>query len=212
MIKNVEQYFIDGCGRCENFATAQCKVRSWQDELSVLRRIVLESELLEEAKWGVPCYTYCGKNVVILSALKSYCALGFFKGVLLSDPHKLLIKPGLNSQADRQLRFFNMDEIIKSQSAIREYLQNAIAVEKAGLKVDYKQNLEPIPLELATRLENDPVLKTAFESLTPGRKRSFIIYISQAKQTKSREARVDKCVPKILNGEGFFEHYKSMKK
>ena len=206
MNTEVEFYFTDGCGRCPLGGTPECKVHNWPKELKLLRKIVLDCGLTEESKWGVPCYTYKGANVAIVSAFKDYAALSFFKGALLSDENKLLDKPGENTQAARLFKFTDPQQIVDHTDVIKAYIFEAIEVEKAGLKVEFKKNLEPIPEELKNRLNEDPNLSSAFEALTPGRQRSCILHISQAKQAKTRQARVEKCMPKIFAGKGFNEY------
>lgn len=201
----VDLYLLEGCGRCELGGTPACKVHDWEEELRQLRRIVLACELTEELKWGVACYTLAGKNVLLLSAFKNYAALSFFKGVLLKDHHQLLHAPGKNSQASRVLRFTNVEEVLELEPIIKAYVADAMAVEKAGLKVAFKKNPEPIPEELQQALNGNSVLKAAFEALTPGRQRGYILYFSGAKQSKTRWARIEKYIPKILSGKGFHD-------
>ncbi len=205
MNPQVDQYLLDGCMRCPLGATPKCKVRDWQEELKLLRSIVLDCGLTEERKWGVPCYTYDNKNVSIVSALKDYATLSFFKGVLLKDPDGVLEKPGPNSQSDRIIRFRSVDEITQLEVSLKSYIHEAIEVEKKGLKVEFKKNPEPIPEELETIFNEDPGLKAAFEALTPGRQRGYIIHFSQPKQSATRTSRIEKCIPKIMEGKGFFD-------
>ncbi len=205
MNPGVDQYLEIGCGRCPLVGTPDCKVNSWREELIELRRIILKSGLKEEIKWGNPCYTLEGKNVLMLSSLKSCALIGFFKGALLNDSYGLLVSPGKNSQSDQRLVFTNVETVLDQESIIMEYIQQAIEIEKAGLKVDYKKNPEPIPEELKIVFENDPALKTAFESLTPGRQRGYILHFSQPKQAKTRFSRIEKCIPKIMEGKGFHD-------
>lgn len=212
MNPKIDNYLAEGCGRCPFGGTSDCKVHQWPEELMKLRRITLDCGLTEELKWGVPCYTYQNKNIVLVSALREYCAFSFFKGVLLKDPHKILEKPGPNSQSDRVIKFTSVQQIIELENVLKAYVAEAIEVEKAGLKVEFKQNPEPIPEELQQKLEEDPFFKTAFEELTPGRRRGYILYFSQPKQSKTRVARIEKCTPKILNGEGLHDKYSSKKK
>ncbi len=212
MNTSVEKYFIEGCGRCPLGGTPDCKVHIWPSELDLLRKIVLDCGLTEESKWGAPCYTFQNKNILMVSALKEYCCISFFKGSLLKDDKKLLVKPGPNSQAARLFKFKNVDEIIKIENDIKAYVFEAIEVEKAGLNVIFKKNPEPIPVELESKFKEDPVLKTAFEALTPGRQRGYILHFSQPKQSKTRLSRIEKCVPMILSGIGLHDKYKSMKK
>ena len=175
----------------------------WQKEIEQLREIVLDCDLNEELKWGCPCYTFQGKNIVLIHVFKEYCALLFFKGVLLNDPAKILIQQTENVQSARQIRFTNLKEIVKLAPKIKSYIYEAIEVEKAGLKVPLKKTKDyPIPEELQKKFAEMPVLKTAFEALTPGRQRAYIFNFSQPKQTKTREARIEKSIPQILAGKG----------
>src|SRR6266403_4402612 len=179
------------------------KAKKWQEEMKKLRTISLACGLTEELKWGKPCYTFQQSNIVIIQGFKEYCALLFCKGALLNDPNGILIKPGENTQAARQIRFTNVREIVEMEPILKAYIYEAIEVEKAGLKVDYKKTSEfVIPEEFQNRLDESPALKTAFAALTPGRQRGYILYFSAAKQSKTREARVEKCVQQILDGKG----------
>ncbi len=203
MNPKVDQYLIEGCGRCPLGGTPECKVNSWREELKQLRRIVLDCGLTEEVKWGVPCYTYKGSNVLMVSAFKGFSALSFFKGSLLQDDKGLLDKPGENSQAVRLFRFTDSRTIIENESIIKAYIYEAIEVEKAGLKVNFKKNPEPIPEELQLKLDEDPALNAAFGALTPGRQRGYILYFSAPKQSKTRVSRIEKYIPRIFEGKGF---------
>jgi len=175
----------------------------WHDEYKKLRSIILECNLTEELKWGNPCYTLNNKNVVLIHGFKEYCALLFFKGALLKDPDSILIRQTVNVQAGRQIRFTDVKEITKLERSLKSYIFEAIEVEKAGLKVSLKKTSEyKIPVELQTRLDEMPALKTAFQSLTQGRQRAYIFYFSQAKQSKTRESRIEKSIPDILKGKG----------
>lgn len=202
MNPDVDHYLSEGCGRCPLAATPECKVHNWQDELRLLRRIVLDCGLTEERKWGVPCYTFQGGNVSIVSAFKDYCSLSFFKGSLLQDSHQLLEKPGENTQAGRIMRFTQVQQILENEAVIKAYIFEAIEVEKAGLKAEYKRNPEPIPKELSQKMDQDPRFKAAFEVLTPGRQRGYILFFAQPKQSQTREGRIEKCKPKIFEGKG----------
>ncbi|GHE68111.1 hypothetical protein GCM10011340_24770 [Roseivirga thermotolerans] len=206
MTTNVDQYLAEGCGRCSLGGTPDCKVHQWSQELQKLRSIALECGLTEESKWGVPCYTYHGANVAMISAFKDYCSLSFFKGALLKDKYQMLEKPGPNSQAARLFKFTNLEQILQAEDSIRLYLFEAIEVEKKGLKVDMqaKDHLD-YPDELQAKFKDMPELKTAFEALTPGRQRGYIIHFSQPKQSKTRLARIEKLIPKIMDGKGFFD-------
>lgn len=176
--------------------------KKWREEIAALRDIILESEVAEELKWGKPCYTYEGRNVVIIIPLKESCALSFAKGVLLKDPAGLLTKPGESTQAGRWIKFTSAAQIEKQRRLLRDYVREAVEAEKAGLKVEFKKNPEPMPAELEARLDRTAALKKAFSALTPGRQRGYILFISGAKQAQTREARVEKCVPLILSGKG----------
>jgi uncharacterized protein YdeI (YjbR/CyaY-like superfamily) len=179
------------------------KAKKWQKEIETLRKILLGCQLTEELKWGKPCYTFQTSNVVIILPLKEYCALLFCKGALLKDVSGILIKPGENTQAARQMRFTNVREIVEREGTLKAYINEAIEAEKAGLEVEFKKITEFIvPEELQNKLDEIPALKTAFRALTPGRQRAYIIYISAAKQSKTRASRVEKCLEKILKGKG----------
>ena len=205
MNPKVDEYLADGCMRCKLGGTPECKVNDWQQELRNLRSIILECGLTEELKWSAPCYTHKGKNILMLSALKDFATIGFFKGSLLKDANGLLTTPGENSQAAKYLKITDTEQITDLEKEIKAYIFEAIEVEKAGLKVAFKKNPEPIPDELQQRLDNDPMLKTAFEALTPGRQRGYIIHFSQPKQSKTRVSRIERCIPKILEGKGFHD-------
>jgi uncharacterized protein YdeI (YjbR/CyaY-like superfamily) len=178
------------------------KSKKWQEEFEKLRMIVLDCGLTEELKWGHPCYTFQKSNIVLIHGFKEYCALLFFKGALLNDPNGILIQQTENVQAARQIRFTNVREIVEMEPILKAYIHAAIQVEEAGLKVDFKKNPEPIPEEFQNKLDEIPALKTAFDALTPGRQRGYILYFSAAKQSKTRESRVEKCLQQILNGKG----------
>jgi uncharacterized protein YdeI (YjbR/CyaY-like superfamily) len=179
------------------------KATKWREELEKLRKIMLECQLTEELKWGKPCYTFQKSNLVVVLPLKAHCALLFCNGALLKDANGILIKPGENTQAARQLRFTNVREIVEMEPVLKAYLYEAMEVEKAGLQVNFKEITElRLPAELQNKLEEAPALKTAFAALTPGRQRGYILYFSAAKQSKTRELRVEKCRQQILKGKG----------
>jgi uncharacterized protein YdeI (YjbR/CyaY-like superfamily) len=179
------------------------KAKEWQKELAKLRTIVLGCQLAEELKWGVPCYTFEKRNIVLIHAFKEYCALLFVKGSLLKDANGILIQQTENVQAARQIRFTNLREIVEMKPILSAYIHEAIEVEKAGLKVKLKRTSEfTIPEEFQNKLDEIPALKSAFDALTPGRQRAYIFYFSGAKQSKTRESRVEKCMQQILNGKG----------
>ncbi|MBS0350466.1 MAG: YdeI family protein [Proteobacteria bacterium] len=179
------------------------KAQKWQQELKQLRTIVLDCGLTEEVKWGAPCYTLNGKNIVLIHGFKQYCALLFFKGALLKDPNEILIRQTENVQSGRQIRFNSVEEIIAMAPTLKNYIGEAIVVEKANLKVDFKKTRQlHIPNEFQNKLDQIPALKTAFNALTPGRQRAYILYFTAPKQSKTRESRIEKCLQLILNGKG----------
>ena len=178
------------------------KAKKWQREMEKLRRISLDCGLSEELKWGKPCYTFQNSNIVILQGFKGSCALLFAKGALLNDPKRILEKPGESTQAARRVPFTNVREIVEMEPVLKAYINEAIEAEKAGLEVEFKKNPEPIPEELQNKLDENPALKTAFSALTPGRQRGYILYFSAAKQSKTRESRVEKWMQQILKGKG----------
>jgi uncharacterized protein YdeI (YjbR/CyaY-like superfamily) len=178
------------------------KADKWKEEFKTLRSIVLDCPLSEELKWGHPCYTFQKTNIVLMHGFKEYCALLFFKGALLKDAKGILIQQTKNVQAGRQIRFTDVREIVKMKAVLKAYIEQAVEVEKAGLKVQFKRNPEPVPEEFQKKLDEIPALKTAFAALTPGRQRGYILYFSAAKQSKTRESRVEKCMQQILNGKG----------
>ena len=179
------------------------KAKKWQEEFKKLRRIILGCQLTEELRWGKPCYTFQKANIVLIHGFKDYCALLFFKGALLKDAKGILIQQTENVQAARQIRVTNVREIVAMEPILRAYIHGAIEVEKAGLKVNYKKTSEfVLPEEFQNKLDEKTALKTAFDALTPGRQRGYILYFSAPKQSKTRVARVEKCMKQILNGKG----------
>jgi uncharacterized protein YdeI (YjbR/CyaY-like superfamily) len=203
MNPKVDAYFTAGCGRCPLVNTPECKVHNWEKELEMLRTIVLDCGLTEELKWSHPVYTFQGNNIILIGAFKENCVISFFKGALLTDTDKILCKPGKNTQAGRVIRFTNVREIVKMESIIKAYIYEAIEIEKAGLKVEFKTIEEhKIPEEFQTKLEEISALKTAFNALTSGRQRGYLLHFSQPKQSKTREARIERCMPQILIGKG----------
>ncbi len=179
------------------------KASKWKKEFETLRSIVLDCQLTEELKWGNPCYTFEKKNIVLIHGFKDYCALLLFKGALLKDPKGILVQQTENVQAARQIRFTNVQEIVKLKATLKSYIYEAVQVEEAGLKVPLKKTSDfAIPEEFQTKLNKNRALKTAFNALTPGRQRAYIFYFSSAKQAKTREARVEKYTAQILEGRG----------
>jgi uncharacterized protein YdeI (YjbR/CyaY-like superfamily) len=179
------------------------KDTKWQKEYKKLRKIVLDCGLVEELKWGCPCYTFEKRNIVLIHGFKEYCALLFFKGALLHDANDILIRQTENVQAARQIRFTNVQEIVKREAILKAYIYEAIEIEKAGLTVKLKKTSEfKIPIEFKNKLDESPSLKKAFDALTPGRQRAYIFYFSQPKQSKTRESRIEKYMKQILEGKG----------
>ena len=182
------------------------KDTKWQDEYKHLRKICLDCGLTEELKWGCPCYTFEGSNIILIHGFNDYCALLFHKGVLLKDPEDILIQQTENVQSARQIRFTGVQEIVSLESVIKAYIGEAVEVEKAGLEVDFKKTDEfDVPEEFQQKLDENPDLKKTFEALTPGRQRGYLLHFSGAKQSKTRARRVEKCIPKIMKGKGLHD-------
>lgn len=176
---------------------------NWQEEFGKLRTIILGCGLTEELKWGCPCYTFERRNIVLMHGFKEYCALLFFKGALLKDPDGILVQQTENVQAARQIRFTNARQITKMKTTVKAYIQEAIEVEKAGVKVKLKKTDQfKMPVEFKNKLEQQSDLKRAFAALTPGRQRAYLLYFAAPKQSKTREARIEKYTPQILKGKG----------
>jgi uncharacterized protein YdeI (YjbR/CyaY-like superfamily) len=179
------------------------KANKWQKELKKLRAIVLDCPLTEELKWGVPCYTFQKSNIVLIHVFKEYCAILFVKGALLKDAKGILVQQTKNVQAARQIRFTNIRQVAELEPVLKAYIHEAIEVEKSGLKVELKKTADfDVPEELQKKLDKNRALKTAFGALTPGRQRGYILYFAAAKQSKTRESRIEKCMPRILKGKG----------
>src|SRR5690606_38387108 len=179
------------------------KDSQWKKEYGELRKICLACDLTEELKWGVPCYTWNDKNIVLIHGFKEYCALLFHKGILLDDPEDLLIQLTENVQSARQMRFTNAEEIVRKKTHIKKYIQQAIQVEKSGKKVPHKKTREyEVPEEFQVKLDEDPSLRESFKALTPGRQRGYLLYFSSAKRSETRETRVEKHIPRIMDGLG----------
>jgi uncharacterized protein YdeI (YjbR/CyaY-like superfamily) len=206
MNSKVDEYLAEGCGRCSLGGTPQCKVHFWPRELKFLRKIMLDCGLTEEVKWDVPCYTYQNSNIAIVAAFKESATVSFFKGALLSDSEMILEKPGEHTQAARLIRFKDIKKIAELEDTLKAYVFEAIEIEKAGLKVKSKPVSEfDVPEELTSAFKLNPDLKKAFNSLTPGRQKAYLLHFSSAKQSKTREARIEKWIPKIMMGKGFLE-------
>ena len=179
------------------------KIDKWQEEMHLLREIILDCELIEELKWGEPCYTFKAKNVILIHGFKKYVAIMFFKGALLSDEKNVLIQQTENTQATRQIRFLDIEEIKKMKPLIINYIKEAIEIERAGLKVPARENTTLVfPDEFEDKLKENPTLKTAFEALTPGRRKGYHLFFTAAKQTATRVARIEKNISRILSGKG----------
>ena len=179
------------------------KATQWQKEFEKLRAIALETELVEDLKWGCPCYTYDGKNIFLIHGFKDYCALLFFKGALMKDPENILIQQTENVQVARQIRFTDVQQIIDLEKILRAYIFEAVEIEESGAKVEMKKTKEfEMPEEFQQQLDQNHDLKEAFQALTPGRQRAYLLYFSSAKQSKTRTSRIEKCIPEILNGKG----------
>ena len=205
MTKSPEIYFLEGCGRCSLGGTPECKIHRWTQELQLLRSIILDCGLEEVAKWGVPCYMHGKSNVLVLSALKDTVTVGFMKGALLDQTSHLLVEQAGTENVSRVLRFTSLDHIIDSEAEIKALIYQAIEVENQGLKVAPKKSKEHIPEELEHAFAQNPQLKDAFYSLTPGRQRAYLLHFNQAKQAATRTSRIEKCSAKILRGEGMHD-------
>lgn len=206
MTKSADLYFKEGCGRCALGGTPNCKVQSWLTELKLLRKIILEGGLKEESKWGVPTYTLEGKNILILAAFKEYCSVSFFKGALLNNASGLLVAPGESTQGVRLIRFVGVEEVKGAEAILRTYIEDAIALEMSGAMVELKKISErEVPEELQDYFNEMPELKVAFDALTPGRQRGYLIFVSAPKQSKTRAARIEKSIDKIMCGKGIDE-------
>ena len=205
MDQSISEFFSIGCGRCSLVGTPQCKVMTWNEELHVIRDIILTTGITEERKWGVPCYTDNGKNIILLSALKDAATLSFLKGSLIDDVHGMLIAPGKNSQSARYMKFTTIEEINTTKPIIVKYIEQALEIERNGKKVEFKKEDDPIPDELTEAFEKNPPLKTAFYALTPGRRRGYLLHFNQAKQSATKISRINANMKKIMSGKGFNE-------
>jgi uncharacterized protein YdeI (YjbR/CyaY-like superfamily) len=206
MNSQVDSILAEGCGRCKLVGTPQCRIIIRNIEMKALREIALETGLDEEVKWGFPAYTFKKKNIFMLGSFKEYSSIMFFKGALLSDPDNILVQPTENSNSGRQLRFTNAKEILKIKKTILQYIFEATELEKSGAKVEAKKTSEyPMPDELRNKFKELPELKTAFEKLTPGRQRGYLLHFSQAKQSATRLSRIEKCMEAIFIGKGMNE-------
>ncbi len=200
-----DAWMEDGCGRCDRYRTPSCKVRRWADVLRPLRAVCRASGLEERIRWGQPCYAAEGRNVALISAFNDYCALSFFQGALLSDPHGLLERPGPNSRAARRIRFTEPSQVFAVEDRIAAWLREGAELARSGARVPAPAAVEPVPEELRELLDADPELAEAFDALTPGRRRSHALYVAGARQAATRRNRAARCAPKILAGKGFHE-------
>ncbi len=199
----VDQFLIDGCGRCKLAATPACKVHKWPQELHILRGLLLEAGLAEEIKWGFPTYTFNNKNIIMLAVFKDFCSLLFFDGHLLKDTASILKKPGENSQSGRRLEFKSPDEVKKQLKSIQAYIKEAIQIQKNGKESKVKTSpVFQIPEELLQKFKQDNILEKAFYALTPGRQRAYCLFFSGAKQTQTRVSRIEKFEAQIKMGKG----------
>lgn len=202
----VDAYIAQGCGRCPLVGTPDCKVRQWVTALETLRSICLTAGLIEELKWGVPCYTFEDKNILLLHGFKEYVAMSFFKGALMKDSAAILIQQTENVQAARQIRFTHHSEVLAMEPLLHAYIAEAMDLEKAGLAVSFKDTADFfVPAELQAQLDEDPIFSAAFAALTPGRQRGYLLYFAAAKQTKTRADRIRKWIPQILAGKGIHD-------
>lgn len=203
MITDPNVYFLDGCGRCNKFETDACKARLWSEPLAILRDELLKSGLEEQAKWGQPTYTLNGKNVALVFSFNDACGISFFKGVLLKDDHQLLVAAGENSHVARLLKVTHAGEAEALRPLIAQYIEEAISLERAGAQVPKREaGADPMPVELEELLAEWPAAQAAWERLTPGRQRSYLIHINGAKQSATRRSRAEKSLPKIMSGKG----------
>jgi len=204
----VDQYLLDGCGRCSKGGTPKCTVHQWNPILIAMRDLALQCGLNEEVKWSVPCYTVMGKNVVMIHAFMEYCSFMFMKGALLTDPENRLLQPTENGTSGRQLRYTSLEVFMKERTMAKAFILEAIDLEKAGKKVEKGIQTEIIVEELMEAFGQDSLLKTAFYQLTPGRQRAYLLHFAQPKQAKTRTARIEQCAPLILRGEGLHDAYR----
>jgi len=203
--ENVDAYLRDGCGRCEHYRTSSCKVHLWTPALRALRALLLEAGLTEEMKWGSPCYTLGGVNVVMVTSLRAHCSLSFFQGAALSDEAGLLVRPGPHSRFVRQLSFRSLADVEARRDVIRGFLAQAMDRARRGQKVQAQPADAPVPEELRRVLASTPHVALAFASLTPGRRRSHVLHVSGAKQSATRMKRAEACAAKIIEKKGWNE-------
>ena len=214
MIKatSVDQYLLDGCGRCSKGGTPSCTVHAWHPILVAMRELATECMLTEEVKWSVPCYTLKGKNVLMIHAFMEYCSIMFMKGSLLTDPENILHRQTEHVTAGRQLRYTNLEDFLAQREQAKAFIMEAITLEEAGKKVEKRTEEEPMVEELKEAFLQDSTFKTAFYQLTPGRQRAYLLHFAQPKQAETRASRIVKCMPLIMRGEGLHDAYQNRKK
>lgn len=204
-IPNVDHYFIDGCGRCERYATDRCSARVWSPLLQALRELMWHTELKEELKWSAPCYTYNGKNVAMIGAFKDNCVLSFFKGGLIEEDRGILQKAGEMTVESRLVRLRSVDDVERYRDDLLYFVQKAIEIEQSGKKMDKSAITMELPVEMKERFAEDKELERAFYALTPGRQRGYIMHIASAKNSSTRISRLEKYAPNIMRGKGMME-------
>jgi uncharacterized protein YdeI (YjbR/CyaY-like superfamily) len=214
MIKatSVDQYLLDGCGRCSKGGTPNCTVHKWHPILLSMRELAAECMLTEEVKWSVPCYTLKGKNVLMIHAFMEYCSIMFMKGSLLTDPENILHRQTDNVTAGRQLRYTSLADFLAQREQAKAFIMAAITLEEAGKKVEKRTEEEPVVEELKEAFSQDSTFKTAFYQLTPGRQRAYLLHFAQPKQAETRASHIVKCMPLIMRGEGLHDAYQNRKK
>ncbi len=214
MIKatSVDQYLLDGCGRCSKGGTPSCTVHAWHPILVAMRELATECMLTEEVKWSVPCYTLKGKNVLMIHAFMEYCSIMFMKGSLLTDPENILHRQTDNVTAGRQLRYTSLADFLAQREQAKAFIMAAITLEEAGKKVEKRTEEEPVVEELKEAFSQDSTFKTAFYQLTPGRQRAYLLHFAQPKQAATRASRIENCMDMILRGEGLHDAYQNRKK
>ena len=208
----VDQYLLDGCGRCSKGGTPNCTVHKWHPILVAMRELATECMLTEEVKWSVPCYTLKGKNVLMIHAFMEYCSIMFMKGSLLTDPENILHRQTDNVTAGRQLRYTNLEDFLAQREQAKAFIMEAITLEEAGKKVEKRTEEEPMVEELKEAFSQDSTFKTAFYQLTPGRQRAYLLHFAQPKQAATRASRIEKCMPLIMRGEGLHDAYQNGKR
>ena len=214
MIKatSVDQYLLDGCGRCSKGGTPSCTVHTWHPILVAMRELATECMLTEEVKWSVPCYTLKGKNVLMIHAFKEYCSIMFMKGSLLTDPENILHRQTEHVTSGRQLRYTNLEGFLAQRDRAKAFILEAITLEEAGKKVEKRTEEGPMVEELKEAFAQDEAFKNAFYQLTPGRQRAYLLHFAQPKQAETRASRIVKCMPLIMRGEGLHDAYQNRKK